>query len=62
MINPFKRKKHPIEQVVDAMKNEYEFVMQDLERQIEEKLRSMPPEEALKAIAILNGSNRKASE
>ena len=47
---PFKRKKHPIEKMVDLMKAEREMHLNALARQVEEKLYAMPREEALKWI------------
>lgn len=44
----FRRAKSPILRVVETMKTEEQVVLDDLARQVEEKLRAMPREQAIK--------------
>jgi hypothetical protein len=54
----FRRKKHPLVKIVEIMRAEQELMFVDVESQIEITLRNLPPEEALKIIAILKGETK----
>jgi len=52
--NPFRRKT-PLVKAVDALQEHDQWMQDMLVRAVEQRLREMSPEEALKAIKILKG-------